>query len=466
MKRMKLKENKVIVGDSSFTIDDLYTHDFMRYSEEMSSYYNNSSFFVNELFLYYIQPYLAFKLFVETNNIEGFELDKPNEQLRIFYYDLMAERGKVPIPFLATLIRRKQLISGHTKLLLTLPYMMFKLFSIPKSKIESEVFKNDIFAITRQKSATQKITKGGFKLEIETLSKENSIYRFFSFRLRLKWTLKSYFRSLKSWREIKSLLTQYIGPNTACYSFSFYSIRLLHSHVYEQLITEVFQKNTNKTFITGSNLDRYAIIEEKFARKFNLKTINIPHGLEYGFKFPYGFTSDIFYTYSVNAANHLNKLYSTDKFRFYEKLINDIFKVKYKNKDEEIKKIVYFTEPRETEVNIEIINSLIPFVKNIGVDLFLKLHPNDKLERYKHFDLKILANYDESITGNIVIARKSTVLLEAIYNNSVSAAVIINSKDRSIYNTFPSLMDDRIHVSYSLNELHEWIKKILKIDND
>ena len=63
------------------------------------------------------------------------------------------------------------------------------------------------------------------------------------------------------------------------------------------------------------------------------------------------------------------------------------------------------------------------------------------------------------MTNNICVSRKSTVLLEAVYNNSTSIAIITTNKDRNVFETFPSLKSDKIIKTYSTDDLLEQILK-------
>ena len=123
--------------------------------------------------------------------------------------------------------------------------------------------------------------------------------------------------------------------------------------------------------------------------------------------------------------------------------------------------IIFFTEPREIYVNQEIIKGILPELKKKGRGLCLKLHPGDSTSNYSEFDVKIVSNYAESLTGNICIARKSTMLLEAIHNNSTAIAIITNPKDQTMFDNFPSLNTSKINKAYSVKELLDQIDKYL-----
>ena len=110
----------------------------------------------------------------------------------------------------------------------------------------------------------------------------------------------------------------------------------------------------------------------------------------------------------------------------------------------------------------QIIQEIIPLLQAKNIKLYLKLHPDDKKSDYDQYHLDYLTDYNDAIIGNICFARKSTVLLEALYNHSIPLAILINSKDMSIYSTFPSLNQDKIKVTYSVSDLADEIIKNLK----
>lgn len=315
------------------------------------------------------------------------------------------------------------------------------------------------FTVLRQKSAIQKFKSFNFiSKEYEDPKLKTSIYRLFPRTTRIKWVYKAYVNSFLTLRNMKSFYKPKLGKWSVFAIYSFYKKRIVHALLYEQLIENYFKKNIGKNFYTGSNLDRFSVIEEKIAKRLNIKTYCIPHGIEYGFRFPKGFSCDVFYTYSLHAADYLNSLYGTNKFVFDDDIVSKMLTLKIIKKTHN-KLVVYFTEPREINVNVEIINKLLPELSNRRIDLFLKLHPGDIKENYNNLDVQYINDYGEAITDNICISRKSTILLEATYNNSTSIAIITNKKDESIFNNFPSLNSDKIIKTFSV---HELIIEILK----
>jgi hypothetical protein len=270
-------------------------------------------------------------------------------------------------------------------------------------------------------------------------------------------------------RQVTANAKQFMGAMSSALIKKHYGRRLVHTFVYEHLLREVFKDKKGRDFYTGNNLDRFGMLEEKLCHEAGLKLVVLPHGLEYGFKMPRGFTGDVFYTTSELAADKLNSLYNEDKFVFDEKKFDLFFSNRLSNMEKVAPRLVFFTEPREIEVNIEILDALLPLLNEKGIELFLKLHPKDVLGTYKGYNVSYIEDTQEALTGNICFARKSTTLLEAVANGSSAAAIIINSKDEAVFNTFISLQIREIEQCFSINSLLDWIMVELnekKLDTD
>ena len=133
-----------------------------------------------------------------------------------------------------------------------------------------------------------------------------------------------------------------------------------------------------------------------------------------------------------------------------------MFTIENKKKSEK-PKVVFFTEPREIDVNINILKELLPLMAKNNIRLYMKLHPFDKKSNYDRFDISYIDSLEEALISNICFARKSTTLLEALYNGSKVAAILTNPKDKAIFNTFPSLQSKEITKAFTVNELYNWI---------
>lgn len=123
------------------------------------------------------------------------------------------------------------------------------------------------------------------------------------------------------------------------------------------------------------------------------------------------------------------------------------------------RQVVFFSEAHEPEINLEIIEKLCSVFEKKGIKLVLKPHPRENINFYKSVmdKIKYETNFDEAITGNICIARRSTTLVEALYNGSESYALLTNVNDYSVYKNYPSLQDSRITAFNDAEKLAEHI---------
>lgn len=243
----------------------------------------------------------------------------------------------------------------------------------------------------------------------------------------------------------------------------YFAKRIIFKAIYEVVYQEIsVNKNVNKLY-TGNKEDRYAMLENRIAKIENKQLICIPHGLEYAIKFPTNVAGNIFFSTSEKVSVFLNHLYKTDKFIYDKEIMKAIF---YRGEkpstiNNRNKKIVYFSESRDIHVN----NQIVKILHNSKYDFLVKLHPQDPKSNYQDigFVVNFLDDYDEAISNNICIARKSTVLLEALFNNSISIAYLANSKDK-YYAThvFPSLNIEDIHHVFCESKLMEKLVSFLE----
>ena len=293
--------------------------------------------------------------------------------------------------------------------------------------------------------------------EVESLYSKDSIYRLFPMGKRLGWVCKAYFKSFQTMKTMKRFYCPILGNDFKYPLMNFYRKRIVYAELYQMMLDEYLSHFDGREFYTGNNLDRYSVIEDQLCNKHHLKSYNIPHGIEYGFKFPKGFSSDVFYVHSQYTADFLNKLYATDKYVYKEEIIRRMFEYGCDKPHE--KMVIFFTEPREVHVNVEIVSDLLPKLKEKGLKLYLKLHPGDNKGNYSNLDVDFITDYELSLTGNICISRKSTILLEAIYNNSLPIAIITNPKDKTTFKMFPSLNAKEIIKTYNTDDLYDVIIK-------
>lgn len=465
MNTIKIHLTAIVYKKKIFSIDDLYTTDFFTESDFLASKIKFDSYFVNELFLNTFQPYLAFRRFIVSENISKISLDKPSPLLHALSLDVAKTEGIHLEGSGGRLLLWSNRLRVNVLFLATALYLVVCMIRIPKCKAAIK-HPQGIFSITRSASAEKKLRNFSYPEHVEDFRSKTSMYSYYGVLRRVYWVAQSYLNALFQLSKIKTKVKEHAGKYSVAIVYSFYATRMVHTLLYEKLLNAFFKQYPHQTLYTGNNLDRFSVVEEVMAKNYGIKMVCIPHGLEYGFRFPKGFSGDIFYATSSYAATYLNALYHTEKFIFDQSVAVRMFTIS-SAKNNTDKKVVFFTEPREVEVNVNIINGLIPKLKSIDVPLFVKLHPKDSKANYSSFYVEYLDSLEEALVGNVCFARKSTTLLECIYNRSKAAAILTNSKDEALFYTFPSLQSDAIQITKNIDSLFAWIElNIKKETND
>lgn len=454
--------NKLIVKDRTFVfqgneipLTDLYTTDVYVYSDEQAPRFVNDLFCVNESFSSLTQVYLAIEFFITKNSIAEVDFTKADHILKLYIYDIARKHGIIRHGMIGITKAVTGFVSWWYMLASTL-YLAWLMAKIPHSKDPINVAEK--FAVLRQKSAIQKFKAfNEIEKEYEDPFSKTSVYRFYPRLRRVGWVLKSFFKARLSIARMHKFYRPLLGAASVFAFDNHYRKRIVHGHLYKYLMTAYLPNFVGCTYYTGSNLDRYSVIEWEIAGNLGIKTVCLPHGLEYGYRFPKGFSADVFYANSEFAARHLNSLYGTDKYVYDESITSRMFKLS--NAEPHEKMVVFFTEPQEYYVNQNVLSELEPKLRNKGIKLFVKLHPGDTEAHYAGCNYSYISDYTKSLSYNICVSRKSTVLLEAIYNNSTAIAIITTKKDKSVFDTFPSLQSEKIIKTYSVKDLFDEILK-------
>lgn len=453
---LKVNGRQLSYEGKAFLVDDLYTPEFYKFTRRVVDEFYNDTYAVNGVYDNIYQDYLALKMFLEQNHVDVIDLSKAGEDVCFYLADLAKQKG-IAIKGARLVIRKiRNIIDFSATRLASLGYFIYLMAYIRYTGDKIE--KCDNFSVIRQKSAAAKMKRfDNFHKEFEYPFNKQTIYRLFPLRKKWGWVIKAYFKSFSTMKEFKCFYKKLSGEWSILALNNYYKKRVVHAELYRFMLDEYFSHFEGCNFYTGNNLCRFSVIEDQLAKKHGIKTYNIPHGIEYGFKYPKGFSSDIFYANTQHTADYLNKLYNTNKYVYDEEVTTKMFKLDNVKPHE--RHVVYFSEPREVEVNIQIVSELIPLLKEKGITLYLKLHPGDVKSNYDKLDAPQLTDYTEAMVGNVCIARKSTCLLEAIYNNSTPIAIITNPKDQTIFDLFPSLNTEKIIKTYNVKELFEQILK-------
>ena len=239
----------------------------------------------------------------------------------------------------------------------------------------------------------------------------------------------------------------------------YYKNRILIKVLYEVVFESICAQKSGGIIYTGNKEDRFAILEQTICNKYYIDIQCIPHGLEYSFKLPSGLAGNKFFTTSYLASSYLNNIYATKKFIYDENLTSQLYGCSGNvSINKSLEKIVYFSESRDTHVNIYIVKAL----QELKVPFYIKLHPKDSKSNYLVLDepVNFIDDYHRAITNSLCIARKSTVLVEALYNNSKPIAFLVSSKDKYYTeHVFLSLQTELIEKAYDIKGLMEMIYK-------
>ncbi len=451
-----IKEKSIFYKNKEVRVDDLYDESFYAFSNAEADKYYNETYGVNEVFNNLIQYYLAIQKWIADNKPSRILVKEGDLRYKYFAKDICAKQ-QIYVEGLGSFCKFSSWISYHASILSSAFYFAYLLFKIP---YKPGISVADKFAVVRTKASIKKLKKfSEISQEVESFYEKESIYRLFSKGQRVAWAYKAYRNALKTFSLMSSFYAPLLGKHFKYTLMDFYRKRIVYAELYKLMMDKYLSHYEGKEFYTGNNLDRYSVIEDQLCKKYSIKSYNIPHGIEYGFKFPKGFSSDVFYVHSQYTADYLNKLYNTTKFTFDDSIIKRMFEYHYDKPHE--KMIIFFTEPREVNVNVDIVNGLLPKLKEKGWKLYLKLHPGDNKANYEGMDVDYITDYELSLTGNICISRKSTILLEAIYNNSLPVAIITNPKDQTMFTLFPSLNAEEIVKTYNTEELYAVIEQHL-----
>lgn len=463
-----LKKSKFIFNGNSYTLQDMMTAEFYEFSDMVADIYKTDMYEGNEMFYTFIQQVLAIKKFIQINKIICLKIEKADFKLTCLACSAGVEAkieidcNSLKFDIMCCMNTLKRTCYIFTSFL----YLILRMMKIRyKGSIRTSC---DLFSIVRLNQEYNKYEflrkRGDVYFDYEniqsTLAENNkatengSIYNRYKLTTRLGWICKALPRAIIEERRIKEFLREKVNNYCALAAQDFYSKRVVHTFFYAEMIDSVFSQFEGKDYVTGKIIDRYGFIESSFAAKHNIRIINYPHGVEYGFKMPNGLVGDVFYATSQYAADYFNKLYRTDKFKYDFSTQNQIMNRHYKP-ERDMKRVVFFSEAHEQEVNLDILSGLV----ESGIKVGLKLHPKESVDYYRSIidKVKLEKDFDRAITGNVCVARRSTVLIEALYNNSTACAILINENDRAIYKFYPSLQDDRITAFESIDDLISYI---------
>jgi hypothetical protein len=267
----------------------------------------------------------------------------------------------------------------------------------------------------------------------------------------LLYTLRDF---VSLYKDAKSLLGIWFAFSVFCE----YWKRIPQKALYEACLMKVLDLlPENAEVFSGEKEDRFALLQTRCCAQRKLHLICLPHGLEYGFRFPGGLCGESFYCFSENAKRTLEALYSSKKFIYSGCVLDKMLGIKPESLSGEVARICFFTEPRDPKVNLEILD----YLAVEGIKCSLKLHPLEDpcfyTDRYR--DIEIIEDLEDALKSSVCLARKSTILLEAVQRGRRSVAVLVAKKDKFyVDNLFPSLSSEKIVKVMDLRELADFLK--------
>ncbi|WP_028505929.1 hypothetical protein [Ruminococcus sp. FC2018] len=456
--KARILEQTLVIGQSEYSIETMDTKEIEDFFAKNIKSYMDDSPIVNEAFIKYAHLLKASEYLVKENGVKSVASKKGNRVLLSCVADAI-DRRKCPII--------KRLFSFIYQRFMVLGTFLFLTFKVLRGKkVERKADQYEGFFVCRTKAGRKMInvlSEQPVLQLFDTYNDKGSFYLCFSKLERFKILCKALVSANSILNGYCDHIKQKYGANCSNDARRYYSIRVVQTSAYELFVDRIAAEFKGKRYYTAENLDRFALIQERIAKKHNNTLVCIPHGIEYGFMLPHCFTGDIFYTTSEYSAVYLNKKYNCNKFLFDNSIAKKMFYVSHSLIPG--KKFVFFTESREPYINVRIIQAILPVFKKHTVTLYLKFHPADDLKNYSAIidDVVVVNDFIEAISNSYCIARKSTVLIEALYNDSDSIAILENNKDREIFESFPSLSDARINRYDSVESLSAGLEELFRV---
>lgn len=468
---LNLENNKIYLGRNAFNIE-LTQERLKLYNKKFKRYKNSQSVFINTIF----SKFLLNRYYIIDDIIKRLDKNKTYKIRKISLSNLLLlnfiDKNEIVITKnIVWLILKSlnRLLIVVEKILIFI-YFVITLLYILKKHRKKGIYVDDksdnVVEILFDKASLLRFNKyNKYKknfpililddrnIEQKHLKNINylSIYALVSRKLILK---ESYKLLCKCFAEynciIKDLKEEFCISRF--HEIMIYIIpRLMHT-IYIQYSLEVwFHKNHLKItqILSGLKDERFSKVIMTLAEEYNIETICLPHGLAYNIRYPHGLFGDYYYTTTKREMNILCDIYkNSDKFNFSHNMNEILYNHYYCKKNINI---VYFTESRNIKLDREILNVLSSNIPTLKV----KLHPSDKKINYPEIKGEdFIDDFEEAISSNVVIARNSTILMEAIYNNSIPISILLTFRDKftSDY-LIPSLSDSRILKVYSINDL-------------
>ena len=472
--KLNVRDNTLIINEEVFSLELNYSK-FSSFNKRAELYKNSKVSFINTIFyqFYIKKTYLLEELTsnLKSENLEISEVKSDNILLMgVLKKNEVIVNKNINYCLLNLLYVLK-------KVLINLKLVVYILatigFTISKKKHKDSLSNKKNVAFINCNASMNKVKRffefkkeeAFYLIDDKNITPESfgvanyiSFYNIFSklnfIKLIPKFIYLTYKEFFKIKREINIEFNKYCSIEILNYSVP----RIFQTVYIEYALSSWTNKNKEniETIYSGVRDERFSIIQQNIASKFEIDSICIPHGLAYSINYPKGIFGNTFYTSSKNEKKVLESNISQKNQRFvYDKnIIRYLYSVNFPAEKES--EIVFFTDARNVELDNQIIQFLLDSFDNVKV----KLHPVDLISNYPILKKKdLIQDFRDAISNNIVVSRNSTVLLEAVYNNSKSFSVLLSKND--IFNSdflYPSLSHEEIHKIYSMEELKKTIK--------
>jgi len=461
--RIGLKKVLANKETESVSLDSCYTEDFIDRLND-HEFVGNSDY-SNEIFLYHYVRLMEFCALLRASNSSGSDVFPRFVDKALFSKARMVAGHKVAfgsrvLNFVLALAGFLLSVVAIFLLSVLLPFYLVRKKGSARP-LESYTHKKSVFII-RSKAAYQKCRVKIERTESAVTFFDNygdldvpglSIYSVINWKNICSLSVKSAFYALRDIKRFLGDSRRMLGATCALALLPGYAKRISHKAVYESCLNEVVRSFSEADFFTGDKDDRFALLQSRICKREKKRLFCLPHGLEYGFRFPGGLSATTFYCFTPEAARFLNYLYQEKKFVYSEAIVDEMYRIAFEEQgNEKVDRVCFFTEPRDPEVNHEIIKRLM----GKGVKVFLKLHPLESSEEYRKLfpEIEQIEDFDDAIGSSTCLARKSTVLLEASRRGAKSIAVLVNEKDRVyVMKIFPSLCSKNILRALTFDEL-------------
>lgn len=208
--------------------------------------------------------------------------------------------------------------------------------------------------------------------------------------------------------ELRGFLYDYFenSPRKSFQIFFLFLKRIPHFILVKVSLVNLMRLNKVKKIASFEMISRYSSLLNEIATAFGVDdTVGYPHGLEYDIYYPNGVFGNRVFVTSVAAQEALRSKYPHKSFEIDYEILKALFFVPIHFECN--KKLVYFTDSRNRDLDYQNIN----FLKG-KVD-FIKLHPADKRVPYNLLGVDFIDDFCDSLACGKVIVRASTVVFEA-----------------------------------------------------